>query len=152
MSKSGQCCSSMMTSKLDAWMETPTRFSRSTLKMVGTPILFRIVPSFTEGTSRILLTNKMSKLFLRQCLMTARDQRCFSRTKSSGLRNSSRAVLLHCGKWETQWSLRTSHEKFATLILMPKRKGTSIRLRDSIRIIYLFTKSLKNGVPIWSKK
>jgi hypothetical protein len=48
--------------------------------------------------------------------------------------------------------LRTSHEKFATLILMPKRKGTSIRLRDSIRIIYLFTKSLKNGVPIWSKK
>lgn len=133
-------------------MVTPMQFSKFKLKMACIQKLGRTVLFFTGETSKYSLINKLSKPFLRQCRMMDLDPRCFSKTTSSELRNSSRVDLLHFGKWEIPWSLRISHEKYATLISTAKHKRTLTRLRNLIRIIYLFIRLLKSGVLILRKK
>lgn len=140
MCQSGQCCNRKMTFRWSASTVTPMQYSKLWSKMACIQKCKTIVPCFTGDTSRISLTNKLSKPFLRQCQMTVPGQRCFSRIINSGLRNSLRAVLSHFGKWEIPWSLRTSHEKYATSTSTSKHKRMSTRLRNWIRIIYLFTK------------
>ena len=149
---SGPNCSRTMTLKLNAWMVTPMQFSKFKLKMACIQKLGKTVLFFSEDTNKISLTNKLSKPFLRQCRMMVLDPKCFSKTTSSELRNSSRVALWPCGRWEIPWSLRTSHEKFATLTSIVKHKRTLTRLRNLIRIIYLFIRLLKSGVQILRRK
>ena len=140
MCQSGASCSHQATLKSSGSMEIQMLFSKFKSRMACILKLGRIVLFFIGGTSKILLTNKLSKPFSRQCPMMDLDPRCFSKTTNLELRNSSRVDLLLCGRWEIPWSLRTSHEKFATLISTAKHRRTSTRLRNLIRIIYLFTK------------
>jgi len=134
----GKCWRATMISKWRGWMVIQMQFSKYLLKRVYTPRSSKTVLSFIGDMNRILLINKLSKPYLRQCLTMVLDQKCFSKIRNLELSNFSMAVLLPFGKWEIPWSLRILQKRFATSISMHKHKRMSTLLSDLTRIIYLF--------------